>query len=95
MDTGNSQFKKAFSSAGGRLGTNRLLDTGMGKLPPQAVDIEEAVLGALMIEKGTIPRGEGICGHQEYLSQNQTLGYDLHFLHYWLHTFVVAQHSFS
>lgn len=54
MDTGNSQFKKAFSSAGGRLGTNRLLDTGMGKLPPQAVEIEEAVLGALMIEKDAL-----------------------------------------
>ena len=54
MDIGNSQFKKAFSSTGGRLGTNRLLDTGMGKLPPQALEIEEAVLGALMIEKDAL-----------------------------------------
>jgi replicative DNA helicase len=54
MDTGNTPFKKAFSSTGGRLGTNRLLDTGMGKLPPQALEIEEAVLGALMIEKDAL-----------------------------------------
>ena len=25
---------------------------GAGKLPPQAVDLEEAILGALMLEKG-------------------------------------------
>ena len=27
---------------------------GSGKLPPQAVDLEEAVLGALMLEKGPL-----------------------------------------
>lgn len=54
MEAGNSQFRKAFSSTGGRLGNNRLLDTGMGKLPPQALEIEEAVLGALMIEKDAL-----------------------------------------
>src|ERR1700749_967249 len=31
--------------------TNPTPYTGMGKLPPQAVDLEEAVLGALMLEK--------------------------------------------
>jgi replicative DNA helicase len=30
------------------------MDTGMGKLPPQAIDLEEAVLGALMIEKDAL-----------------------------------------
>ncbi|MBS1504502.1 MAG: hypothetical protein JST32_20745, partial [Bacteroidetes bacterium] len=30
-------------------GTNPF--AGLGKLPPQAVDLEEAVLGALMLEK--------------------------------------------
>ena len=38
--------------------SNRWLDNGggntMGKLPPQAVDLEEAVLGALMIEKDAL-----------------------------------------
>jgi replicative DNA helicase len=27
---------------------------GLGKLPPQAVDLEEAVLGALMLEKDAL-----------------------------------------
>lgn len=36
--------------------TNKWLDAGagMGKLPPQATDLEEAVLGALMIEKDAL-----------------------------------------
>ncbi len=29
-------------------------ESGMGKLPPQATDLEEAVLGALMIEKDAL-----------------------------------------
>src|SRR4028118_2288397 len=35
---------------------NRLssLVSGLGKLPPQAVDLEEAVLGALMLEKDAL-----------------------------------------
>jgi replicative DNA helicase len=28
-----------------------LISLGKGKLPPQAVDLEEAVLGAMMIDK--------------------------------------------
>ncbi len=30
------------------------MNTGLGKLPPQAVDLEEAVLGALMLEKDAL-----------------------------------------
>src|SRR5690606_32038961 len=30
------------------------LVSGLGKLPPQALDLEEAVLGALMLEKNTL-----------------------------------------
>ena len=30
------------------------MSTGLGKLPPQAVDLEEAVLGALMLEKDAL-----------------------------------------
>src|SRR4028119_1240043 len=55
MDSGKpQQLRKAFSTAGTRIGNNRLLETGMGKLPPQALDLEEAVLGALMIEKDAL-----------------------------------------
>lgn len=53
MDTGKP-FRKPLSATGTRIGANRLLDTGMGKLPPQALDMEEAVLGALMIEKDAL-----------------------------------------
>nr|WP_229310966.1 replicative DNA helicase [Larkinella soli] len=36
-------------------GANQYLaPTGLGKLPPQAIDLEEAVLGALMIEKDAL-----------------------------------------
>ena len=34
--------------------STRIIGVGDGKLPPQAVDIEEAVLGALMLEKDAI-----------------------------------------
>src|SRR6188768_4099720 len=34
--------------------TNSALTQQLGKLPPQAVDIEEAVLGALMLEKDAL-----------------------------------------
>jgi replicative DNA helicase len=66
MDTGaprpNNNFKKNATNTssnaptGGRQssGANRFLDSGLGKLPPQAVDLEEAVLGALMIEKDAL-----------------------------------------
>ncbi|GAA4450580.1 replicative DNA helicase [Nibrella saemangeumensis] len=51
----NNNFRKPPTSPGGRQQTsNRWLDTGLGKLPPQAIDLEEAVLGALMIEKDAL-----------------------------------------
>ena len=34
--------------------TNPTPYTGLGKLPPQATDLEEAVLGALMLEKDAL-----------------------------------------
>ena len=36
-----------------RTSLNNLV-SGLGKLPPQAVDLEEAVLGALMLEKNAL-----------------------------------------
>jgi replicative DNA helicase len=53
----NQHLRKQQFFAGGKpqgTGNNQWLDTGMGKLPPQAVDLEEAVLGALMIEKDAL-----------------------------------------
>jgi replicative DNA helicase len=51
----NGNFKKNGTYAGGRInGQNRWLDTGLGKIPPQAVDLEEAVLGALMLERDAL-----------------------------------------
>ncbi len=51
----NNNLKKTSSFAGGKIsGQNRWLDVGLGKIPPQALDLEEAVLGALMIEKDAL-----------------------------------------
>ena len=51
----NQHFRKQPTFAGGRpQAGNAWLDTGLGKLPPQALDLEEAVLGALMIEKDAL-----------------------------------------
>ncbi|MDJ1466579.1 replicative DNA helicase [Cytophagaceae bacterium DM2B3-1] len=48
--------KKAFSESprNTRLGAPRFLDADLGKLPPQAPELEEAVLGALMLEKDAL-----------------------------------------
>lgn len=47
--------KKSTSFAGGNISSaNRWLDTGLGKIPPQSLDLEEAVLGALMLEKDAL-----------------------------------------
>ena len=51
----NNNFKKSGTYAGGRISSqNRWLDTGLGKIPPQATDLEEAVLGALMLERDAL-----------------------------------------
>ena len=48
MDKGNLGYKKSFSK-NKNLGLVSNLE--LGKLPPQALDLEESVLGALMLEK--------------------------------------------
>jgi len=54
----NSAFRKPVGALRDRRmsdGNNQYLaPTGLGKLPPQAVDLEEAILGALMIEKDAL-----------------------------------------
>src|SRR5690606_38833514 len=48
----NTNFNKAnFNKK--RTSLNNMI-SGLGKLPPQAVDLEEAVLGALMLEKNAL-----------------------------------------
>lgn len=53
MDSGKSPVIRTGSGISRRL---RIPETGeqLGKLPPQAVDIEEAVLGALMLERDAL-----------------------------------------
>src|SRR5690625_7815660 len=45
-----SDFRKGF----GQKRKAASMISGLGKLPPQAVDLEEAVLGALMLEKNAL-----------------------------------------
>ncbi|HEX8531503.1 MAG TPA: replicative DNA helicase, partial [Cytophagales bacterium] len=56
MESRNPLKKASADRANGlnRTGVPRFLDAGLGKLPPQAPDLEEAVLGALMIEKDAL-----------------------------------------
>jgi replicative DNA helicase len=37
-----------------KISTNSAYDPGLGKLPPQAVEVEEAVLGALMLDRDSL-----------------------------------------
>lgn len=51
----NSVPKKRLGFAGGQInGANQWLETGLGKVPPQSLDMEEAVLGAIMVEKDAL-----------------------------------------
>src|SRR6202012_4138915 len=49
----NDQNSKQNSERRSRI-TNPTPFSGLGKLPPQAIDLEEAVLGALMLEKDAL-----------------------------------------
>lgn len=53
MESGNSSKLRLSSKSRNLLNTNDLSDS-LGKLPPQAIDLEEAVLGALMLEKDAL-----------------------------------------
>lgn len=50
VEAGRSARKKPVSKSF----TSQQIAIGLGKVPPQAVDIEEAVLGALMLEKNAL-----------------------------------------
>ena len=40
--------------------------TGLGRIPPQALDMEQAVLGALLLEKDAFDKVAGILGEQDF-----------------------------
>lgn len=52
-DNDNSNYKPSTNERRNRI-TNPSPYSGLGKLPPQATDLEEAVLGALMLEKDAL-----------------------------------------
>jgi replicative DNA helicase len=56
---GKGQFKGNSNSKGNndRNKTNDLSSFVFGKVQPQALSLEEAVLGALMLDKDALPRG--------------------------------------
>nr|WP_262886708.1 DnaB-like helicase N-terminal domain-containing protein [Mucilaginibacter humi] len=53
FENDNPNYKPNTSDKRSRI-TNPTPYTGLGKLPPQATDLEEAVLGALMLEKDAL-----------------------------------------
>ena len=52
MESGKSQSVRLTPKTRNFVSTN--LNEGLGKIPPQALDLEEAVLGALMLEKDAL-----------------------------------------
>ena len=54
--------------ANNRAAYNNMTNDVQGNIPPQALDLEEAVLGALMLEK------DGIITVQEYLTADSFYG---------------------
>ena len=44
-------MEKTQSFSGQKIEKTRIISLEKGKIPPQAVDLEEAVLGAMMIDK--------------------------------------------
>src|ERR1700759_2893873 len=53
FDNDNAGNKQNTTDRRNRI-TNPTPYSGLGKLPPQAIDLEEAVLGALMLEKDAL-----------------------------------------
>ena len=50
------------------------IDAMYGKLPPQAVEVEEAVLGALMLERDAIYKVSGILSEESfYKTEHQVI----------------------
>lgn len=53
----------------------RDISEGLGKLPPQALDIEESVLGAILIERDALPSVVDILIPEHFYSENHQLIY--------------------
>jgi replicative DNA helicase len=66
----NNYFKKSTAYLSGQSRpAARMLETGLGKVPPQALDLEEAVLGALMIEKDALTNVVDILKPQSFYKE--------------------------
>lgn len=54
MNTEQNSFSESRRKTAAKLTANNLPSSQLGKLPPQAIELEEAVLGALMLEKDAL-----------------------------------------
>jgi len=68
-DNDNPNYKPVTGERRSRI-TNPTPYSGLGKLPPQAVDLEEAVLGALMLEKDALSSVIDILNPQVFYKDN-------------------------
>ena len=74
----DNQNKQNTNERRGRA-TNPTPFSGLGKLPPQAIDLEEAVLGALMLEKDALSSVIDILNPQVfYVDKHQKIFHAIH-----------------
>ena len=71
----SSQFKKKRTDLNEMTAAN--LVNEFGKLPPQAIDLEEIVLGALMLERDAMERVAEILEPQMFYKQSHQLIYEV------------------
>ncbi len=57
------------------LRTNDMLMEGLGKVPPQAIDLEEAVLGAILLEKPAYGKVADLIDSDDFYKENHQLIY--------------------
>jgi len=63
-------MEKTTSLAGKKIDKSRIISLEKGKIPPQAVELEEAVLGAMMIDKKGIDDVIDILSSDAFMMQN-------------------------
>ena len=74
METGKSQSLRLGSKT--RTLVNQDLGESLGKVPPQAIDLEEAVLGALMLEKDALTNVIDILKPQTFYKDSHKVIYE-------------------
>jgi len=72
-------FTRTYRRQGFAPKTNSISDlaTSLGKLPPQNLEAEEAVLGALMIEKGSMPIVQEILRPESFYKEAHRIIYEI------------------